>query len=68
MRAEFRWVYRQMNEGLRHTFAPLFLWFEVRTILLCLRFRRGGERRKAAGLLADSLLAKQVQQRAGGRG
>lgn len=62
MRSEFRWVYRQMNEGLRQTFAPLFLWFELRTIILCLRFRRGGERGKAASLLPASLLAKPVQQ------
>lgn len=62
MSSEFRWVYRQMNEGLRQTFAPLFLWFELRTIILCLRFRRGGERGKAAGLLPASLLAKPVQQ------
>jgi ATP synthase (C/AC39) subunit len=62
MRSEFRWVYRQMNGGLRETFAPLFLWFELRTITLCLRFRRGGERGKAAGLLPASLLAKPVQQ------
>lgn len=62
MRTEFRWVYRQMNEALRQTFAPLFLWFEMRTIILCLRFRRGGERGKAASLLPASLLAKPVQQ------
>lgn len=62
MRSEFRWVYRQMNAGLRLTFAPLFLWFELRTIILCLRFRRGGEQVKAAGLLPASLLAKPVQQ------
>ena len=62
MRREFRWVYRQMNERLRQTFAPLFLWFELRTIILCLRFRRGGERGKAASLLPASLLAKPVQQ------
>jgi len=61
-RSEFRWVYHQMNVGLRQTFAPLFLWFELRTIILCLRLRRGGERGKAAGLLPASLLAKPLQQ------
>ena len=68
MHAEFRWVYRQMNEGLRNTFAPLFLWFEVRTILICLRFRRGGERGKAAGILATSLLAEEIQRVLAGEG
>jgi hypothetical protein len=62
MRSEFRWVYCQMNGRLRQTFAPLFLWFELRTVILCLRFRRGGELGKAAGLLPASLLAKRVQQ------
>ena len=62
LRSEYRWVYRQMNAGLRLIFAPLFLWFELRTIILCLRFRRGGERLQAAGLLSSSLLAKRVQQ------
>lgn len=59
---EFIWVYRQMNERLRQTFAPLFLWFEVRTILISLRFRRGGERGEVAGLLATSLLAARVKR------
>ncbi len=68
MRAEFRWVYHQMNEGLRNTFAPLFLWFEMRTIIICLRFRRGDEREKAAALLPASLLAKQVQHALTGDG
>jgi len=62
LRSEYRWVYRQMNAGLRLIFAPLFLWFELRTIILCLRFRRRGERLQAAGLLPASLLAKRVQQ------
>jgi hypothetical protein len=68
MREEFRWVYLQMNEGERKTFAPFFLWFEVRTILICLRFRRGGEREKAAALLASSLLAQRVQLVLSGEG
>ena len=62
LRTEFRWVYRQMNGELRQTFAPLFLWFELRTILLCLRFRGGNERLKAAALLPASLLAERVQR------
>ncbi len=57
MRAEFRWVHHQMNGEVRQTFIPLFLWFEMRTIILCLRFRRGNDRADTAGLLADSLLS-----------
>jgi hypothetical protein len=62
LRAEFCWVYRQMNDELRQTFAPLFFWFELRTILLALRFRRAGERGKAVRLLSASLLAEPVRQ------
>lgn len=62
LRTEFGWVYRQMNEELREIFAPLFFWFEVPTIILGLRFRRGGEQGKATSLLAASLLAAPVQR------
>ena len=60
LKAELRWVYRQMNRGLRRTFAPLFLWLELRTILLAVRFRRGGERERSVPLLAASLLGEGV--------
>jgi hypothetical protein len=62
MRQEFRWVYLQMNRGVRSSFAPLFLWFELRTILVCLRLSRGGEREQAAALLDASLLAQPVRR------
>jgi len=64
MRHEFRWVYLQLNQGMRRTMAPVFLWFELRTILVSLRLRRGGEREREsiADLLAGSLLAKRVRQ------
>ena len=64
MRQEFRWVYLQLDQGMRSTLAPLFLWFELRTILVSLRLRRGGEREveSIADLLSGSLLAKRVRQ------
>ena len=62
MRQEFRWVYLQMNRGVRSCFAPIFLWFELRTILVCLRLCRGGGREQAAALLDASLLAQPVQR------
>ena len=61
MRQEFRWVYLRMNPRVRDSFAPLFLWFELRTILISLRLRRGGESEKIAELLTDTLLARRVQ-------
>jgi len=64
LRQEYRWVYLQMNQGLNCTMAPLFLWFELRTITIALRLRRGGERERElmAELLGGSLLSKRVQQ------
>jgi hypothetical protein len=62
MQQEFRWVYLQMNQALRDIFAPLFLWFEVRSILISLRLHRGGEQEQAAGLLGASLLSQRVQR------
>lgn len=62
LRGEFRWVYGQMNDRLRAIFAPFFLWYELRTVILCLRFRRGGERERPARLLTRSLLAEPVRR------
>ena len=59
---EFRWAYGQMNERLRAIFAPFFLWYELRTVILCLRFRRGGERERSARLLTRSLLAEPIRR------
>lgn len=68
LHAELRWMYRQMNGDLRRTFAPLFLWFELRTIILSLRFRRRGERERAFRLLAASLLGEEVRRVLAGEG
>lgn len=62
MRQEFRWAYGQMNREMRVVFAPLILWFELGTILTCLRFRRGGDRDGANAALSASLLAPAVRQ------
>jgi len=62
LRKEFHWVYCQMDLGMRDTFAPLFLWFELRSVIVSLRFRRSGDRRRSAAILAAGLLAEQVQR------
>jgi hypothetical protein len=59
---EFSWVYLQLDQAGRSAFAPFFLWFELRTMLVFLRLARGDAREKSATLLAGSLLAHPVQQ------
>lgn len=61
MHQEFRWVYLQMNRRMRETFAPLFLWFEIRTITICLRLLRSGEKEQVAVQLAESLLGQRLR-------
>lgn len=62
LHAELGWVHRQMNEGMRLTFAPLFFWIELGTIILACRFRRSGQRERSARLLAASLLGQRIRQ------
>ena len=59
---ELDWLYRQMDERVRDSFAPVFFWFELRTLLVSLRFRRGMEGGKLPELLAPSLLAARVKR------
>ena len=61
MHREFRWVYLQMNRELRVAFAPFFLWFELRTIVICLRHLRAGEREQSAERLSESLMGVRLQ-------
>jgi hypothetical protein len=51
-----------MNEELREIFAPLFFWFEVRTIIARPSLSPRRQIGKAASLLAASLLAEPVQR------
>jgi hypothetical protein len=62
LRAELRWAYRQMDDGMRLTFAPFFFWVELGTIILVNRFRRTGQRERSAPLLAASLLGQRLRQ------
>lgn len=61
MRREFRWVYLRMERRLREQWAPLFLWFELGTILVCLRHLRAADREQVARNLADSLLGERIR-------
>lgn len=60
-RAELAWLWDAMNERLRSCFAPVFEYLELRTWLLCLRWRGAGESEAVAALLAGSLLARPIR-------
>jgi vacuolar-type H+-ATPase subunit C/Vma6 len=62
MLQEFRWVYLQMNRGLRHIFNPFFLYSETKTIVLCLRHKIEKETTtESDDLLSFSLLSGEVK-------
>lgn len=60
---EFVWVYGQMEPGVRKSFAPLFAWFELRTLLLVFRNLAAAETSRACALLGESLLDGRVTRR-----
>jgi len=37
---EFQWVYFQMNRGLQDIFWPFLFYSEIRTLLICLRYKK----------------------------
>jgi hypothetical protein len=57
---EHRWVYSQMNGGLREVFRPFFLYAELRTIFICLRHLKEQKSGKTEDLLGDSLLSAAI--------
>lgn len=61
LQRELAWVYVQMEQRLRVIFAPLFLYLELRTIILCLRRRSAGEEGDMAGLFRHSLLCARAR-------
>jgi len=59
---ESAWLYAQLGPRLRPLFAPLLLLFELRTVLLCLRRRQGGDGAALGELLGHSLLAPHIKK------
>jgi ATP synthase (C/AC39) subunit len=59
---EFSWVYRRLEPAVRTTFVPVFSWFEIRTLLICLRSSGTGSGSKAKAVLAHSLLSEQIKK------
>jgi vacuolar-type H+-ATPase subunit C/Vma6 len=58
---EHGWVYRQMDEATRKIFSPYFLYAELRTIFICLRYLEGDKAQKAGEVLSVSLLSNEMK-------
>lgn len=58
---EYRWIYIQMNETLRSIFRRFFIYSELRTIFMCLRYKKG-EYEKIEELLRFSLLSDDLKE------
>jgi hypothetical protein len=58
---EYRWIYRQMDNGARKDFAPYFTWQELKTVVLCLRNMLARENGKILEILEFSLLSQNVK-------
>lgn len=58
---EYRWIYIQMNGALRNIFRRFFIYSELRTIFMCLRYKKG-EYEKIEELLCFSLLSDDLKE------
>ncbi len=58
---EYRWIYIQMNGTLRSIFRRFFIYSELRTIFMCLRYKKG-EYEKIKELLCFSLLSDDLKE------
>ncbi|HAK59321.1 MAG TPA: hypothetical protein DCO77_02915 [Nitrospiraceae bacterium] len=55
--AEYRWVYFQMNRQLREVFQPFFLYVELKTLFICLRYKKEMKIERIEDMLGLSLLS-----------
>ena len=46
LRHEHLWVYKRMNNTLRTHFEPYFIYHEINTLIVCLRYLSGSERKR----------------------
>ncbi|HSP16560.1 MAG TPA: V-type ATPase subunit [Thermoanaerobaculia bacterium] len=58
---ELEWLQVQMNRRLRDMFASLFVLFEIKTIVLCLRNKAAARTPEIDEMLARSLLANHIK-------
>ena len=59
---EYRWVYYQMNGGLRNIFAPFFVYSELRTLFICFRSLKEMKRARVKELLSAGLLSEELRK------
>lgn len=57
----YRWLYSEMNDRLREVFWTYFLFFELKTLIICLRYIKAGYRDDAEALLKLSLLSVEIK-------
>jgi vacuolar-type H+-ATPase subunit C/Vma6 len=60
--SEYGWVYHQMNRQLRETFSPFFLYAELRTMIICIRYLRELKRDTVRQMLMVSLLSDDIKK------
>lgn len=58
---EHAWVFAQMDEELRCAVAPYLLYVELRTVIMCLRFRAAERDQQAGEVLQASLLCREAK-------
>lgn len=58
----YRWLYSEMNDRLREAFWPYFLLYELKTLIICLRYIKRGHNEDAEELLRVSLLSGQIRE------
>ena len=59
---EYRWLYHQMNGRLRETLSPFFLYTELRTLFICLRYVRELKGGRIREILTQSLLCDELRR------
>ena len=59
--SEFAWLYRQMNHGVRASLGPVFVVFEIKTVVLCLRNKAVSRSVEVERLLSHSLLGDRMR-------
>ena len=59
---EYRWAYKQMNKELRSIFTPFFIFFEIRTLIICLRYKTIKDGGGAESVLSLSLLSERIRR------
>lgn len=62
LRAEYQWVYEQLNRATRQKLLPLFEYFELRTLVIALRYLAAEEHAAKRAQLQLSLLEPQLQK------